>query len=162
METRTQEIDVHKAIARWLGGALLLTGLLTGPSIGQDASALVIVPDHPGGVGVSGCYRANQPLYGPYILTFCLERRGTYEIRGGGVRCDGRLTWRTSGRDVLVDIQRTSCGGGVAWEAATMDCRPTGRSLGPIGQLLRLAAMRCTYRPTVRHMGPRVFTANRL
>ena len=153
---------MHKALARLLGSIMLLAGLLTGPTIAQDANAFVIVPDHPGGVGVYGCYRANQPLYGPYILSFCLERRGTYQVRGGGVRCDGRLTWHTAGRDVLVDIHRASCGGGVAWEAATMDCRPTGRSMGVVGQLMRLSALRCTYRPTVRFKGPRVFTANRV
>ncbi|MBI4046618.1 MAG: hypothetical protein HY371_07350 [Devosia nanyangense] len=153
---------MRKTLARLLAGAMLLAGFMSGPSLAQDANAFVIVPDHPGGVGVYGCYRANQPLYGPYILTFCLERRGTYQIRGGGVRCDGRLNWWTSGRDVMVDIQRASCGGGVAWEAASMDCRPTGRSLNPLGQLARLAALRCTYHPTVRFKGRRVFTANRI
>jgi len=153
---------MRSVLVRLLAGILTLASLAAGPAAAQDMNAFVIVPDHPGGVGVYGCYRANQSLYGPYILSFCLERRGTYSVRGGGVRCDGRLTWHTSGRDVLVDLQRTSCGGGVAWEAASMDCRPTGRSMGMVGQLLRLAALRCTYHPTVRFKARRVFTANRI
>jgi len=141
-----------------------LLALLSAPTAAQETR--VIVPDHPQGVPVSGCFRANQDLFGPYRLTFCLDRRGTYQVRGGGVSCDGRLTWNVSGRDIFVDLQRTSCGRGRAWEAASMECRHVGGLLGAIaGRVLGtpvLSTLRCTYRPTVRGVGPRTFTATRV
>jgi len=137
--------------------------LLAQQSLAQETR--VIVPDHPNGIPVNGCFRANQNLFGPYRLTFCLDRRGTYQVRGGGVSCDGRLTWRVSGRDILVDLQRTSCGRGRAWEAASMECRQVGGVLGALaGRLLDipvLSSLRCTYHPTVAGVGPRTFTATR-
>lgn len=141
---------------------LLCLSILTfGPAPTMAQEPFVIVPDHPGGVPINGCYRANQTLFGPYQFNFCLTRPGSYTVRGGGVRCDGRLNWRASGRDIHADIVRASCGGGVAWERATMDCRPAGRILGPIGSLF-IQSLRCTYRPSVRFKGPRVFTARRM
>ena len=138
------------------------------PVLAQDITPMVLVPEHPGGgVPVEGCFRANENLFGPYRLTFCLERRGTYEVRGGGIRCDGRLTGRTSGRDILIDLQRASCGRGRAWEEASIDCRHFGSLLGrALGRLIlgdtpRLSALRCTYHPTVRGVSSRTFTANR-
>jgi len=149
-----------------LSGALLLAALQSPAVLAQDVTPLVMVPDHPVGVPVSGCFRANQNLYGPYRLTFCLERRGTYQVRGGGVTCDGRLTWHTSGRDIIVDLQRASCNRGRAWERASMDCRNYGGLLGAIGRVIvgqspRIRTLRCTYHPTVRGERPRTFTATR-
>jgi len=135
------------------------------PSLASAQEVRVIVPDHPGGVPVNGCFAANRPIFGPYRFSFCLERRGTYSVRGGGLQCDGRITWRTSGRDIFVDVHRTSCGRGLAWEAATMDCRHVGGLLGALaGRALgipRLSSLRCTYHPTVRNRSPVTFTANR-
>jgi len=151
-------------VLRLLCALLVMAGLFSGPSLAQELR--VIVPDHPGGIPVSGCFRADRPLFGPYQLTFCLDRRGTYQVRGGGIRCDGQLTSRTSGRDILVDIHRTSCGNRRAWEAATMECRHTGGLLGQLaGRILdvpRLSSLRCTYHPSVPNRGPRTFTANRM
>ncbi len=126
----------------------------------------MIVPDHPGGIPVNGCFRANQNMFGPYRLTFCLDRRGTYQVQGGGLRCDGTLAWRASGRDIFIDLRRGSCGRGRAWEAATIDCRHSGSLLGQLaGRILDiplLSALRCTYHPSVPGVGRRVFTANRI
>ena len=88
------------------------------------------------------------------------------EVRGGGVSCDGRLTWRTSGRDILIDLQRASCGRGRAWERASIECRNQGGLLGVIGRVIagqspRIRTLRCTYFPTVRGERPRSFTAMR-
>lgn len=145
----------------WL---LLLIVALTPLTAGAQETR-VIVPDHPNGIPVNGCFTANRTIFGPYRFSFCLERRGTYSVRGGGVRCDGRITWRASGRDIHVDVQRTSCGGGVAWEAASMDCRSVGGLLGRLaGRVLdipQLSALRCTYHPTVRNRSSVTFTANR-
>jgi len=144
--------------------ALIAATFVASPASSQEVR--VIVPDHPGGIPVNGCFNANRPLFGPYRFSFCLERRGTYSVRGGGVRCEGQISWRTSGRDILVDIRRTSCGGGRAWEAATMDCRHVGGLLGRLaGRVLdipRLSSLRCTYHPSVPNRGTPTFTANRL
>ena len=130
----------------------------------QDIEARVIVPDAPGGARFSGCYRATEDLFGPFRLTFCLERRGTYRIRGD-IRCDGTLNWEVSGRDIHVRIHRTSCGRGVAWERATMTCRGTNirGTLGRIARVLvpELTELRCTYHPTVRGWRDRHFNARR-
>jgi len=131
------------------------------PAMAQEGIApMVIVPDHPQGVPVNGCYTATRDLFGPYRFSFCLHRPGSYSVRGRGVRCDGRMTWRTSGRDIIADIHRVSCGGGVAWERASMTCRPAGRIFGPIGAFF-IRDLRCTYFPTVRHERNQTFTARR-
>jgi hypothetical protein len=134
------------------------------PASGQEVR--VVVPDHPQGVAVNGCFRADQTLFGPYRLTFCLDRRGTYQVRGSGLRCDGRLSWRVAGRDILIDLNRSSCGRNRAWEAASIECRHAGGLLGAIaGGILdnpRLSGLRCTYHATVSRIGPRTFTATRV
>lgn len=128
---------------------------------------MVIVPDHPQGIPVNGCFRANQNLFGSYRLTFCLDRRGTYQVRAsGGVACDGRLTFRTSGRNINIDLERTRCNNRGPWEAARMECHHTGGLLGNVlGRILnvpQLSALRCTYFPTARGQSRRTFTANRV
>ena len=151
-------------------GLLVATALLafgTGLSHAQeDIAPMVMVPDHPVGVPVNGCFRANQNLFGPYRLSFCLDRRGTYQVRGGGVSCDGRMNWWTSGRDIIMDLERTSCGGRQAWEAASIECRSSGL-LGAIGRVIvgespRIRTLRCTYFPTVPGVTRRTFTATRI
>ncbi|SEQ41347.1 hypothetical protein SAMN05428969_2985 [Devosia sp. YR412] len=143
----------------------LVTGLLLAMPIAAQETR-VVVPDHPQGIPVSGCFRATQNLFGPYRLTFCLERRGSYQVRGGNLSCDGRLFWHTSGRDIFIDLERTSCGRGRAWEEATMDCRHTGNLISRLaGQALGiplLNSLRCTYHPSVRGVSRRTFTAVRL
>jgi len=148
---------MHKSAAGLLACLFMLT-LAAGPAQAQEP--FVIVPDHPQGVPINGCFTANRTLFGPYRFSFCLTRPGSYSVRGGGVRCDGRLTWRADGRDIRADIHRASCGGGLAWEAASMDCRPAGRNFGRVGALL-IRSLRCTYFPTVRFQTRQTFTANR-
>jgi hypothetical protein len=149
---------MRKLVASFLV-CLAMASPMPGPALGQDT--FVVVPDHPQGIPVNGCYGANRQLFGPYNFSFCLNRPGSYTVRGGGIACDGRLTWRTSGRRILTEIHRTSCGGGLAWEQATMDCEPAGRILGPIGALF-ISTLRCTYHPSVRHQRRQTFTASRL
>lgn len=150
---------MHHPLLKVLGPLLLGLALLAPPAGAQDTQPFVIVPDHPQGVPLAGCYRASQQLFG-HNFSFCFSRPGTYAVRGGGVRCDGRMTWQ-GGRDIRAEIHRTSCGGGVAWERATMYCQPAGRLFGPIGRFF-FRALRCTYHPTVRGQTRRTFTANRL
>lgn len=152
---------MRHVIARVLAALILVVATpATMPSLAQEIEPMVIVPDHPQGVPVSGCYTATRDLFGPYRFGFCLHRPGSYSVRGGGVHCDGRMTWRTSGRDIIADIHRVSCGGGVAWERASMNCRPAGRIFGRIGAFF-IRDLRCTYFPTVRHQRQQTFTARR-
>ncbi len=111
----------------------------------------VIVPDAPNGVIVSNCYRAVGNIYDKYTFDFCLKQRGAYKVTGGGVRCDGRLTWNVSGVEVKVRLQRTSCNRGVAWTGDSLQCRPS-LLLGVISALLHqkrplLDNLLCTYTP---------------
>jgi len=149
----------------WAKVALLSAVMMIGTPIPAQET-FVVVPDHPGGVAVNGCFRANQNLFGPYRLTFCLERRGTYQVRGGGLNCDGRLQWSTSGRDIFIDLERSSCGRGRAWEAAHMDCRHTGniftQIIGRAAGIPVLQTLRCNYFPSVPGVGRRTFTATRI
>ena len=132
----------------------------------QDNSARVVVPDVPGGALVSGCYKADRNLYGPYRLTFCLQRKGIYAVRGDGLRCDGRLTWKTKGRDVRIALRRQSCNRNLAWAEASIICRPRDALDLLLDELLghlnrsgdmqvvvpdhpSVGRLRCTYYPTV-------------
>ena len=149
----------------WVFRVAFLSAVIIGtPILAQEP--FVVVPEHPGGVAVNGCFRANQNLFGPYRLTFCLERRGTYQVRGGGLNCDGRLQWNTAGRDIFIDLERSSCGRNRAWEAAQMDCRHTGsvfsRIIGRAAGIPALQTLRCTYHPSVPGVGRRTFTATRV
>lgn len=156
-------------VAKYL--ALLIVAVListAGPIHRADAQeAFVVVPDAPGGAIFTGCYRGDPRLWGQYRLRFCLTQRGNYWIDGGGISCDGRLTWRVRNSEILVSIQRTPCLNGVAWAAAEMTCRG-GSLLGNIlGQLLspnlrpRLQTLRCTYHPSVRGYRDQQITARR-
>jgi hypothetical protein len=149
---------MHRPILKTIGTLLLTGALMLSPSGAQEIEPFVIVPDHPQGIPLAGCFRANQQLFG-HNFSFCFTRPGSYSVRGGGVRCDGRMTWR-GGREIRAEIHRVSCGGGVAWERATMYCRPAGQNFGPIGRLL-IRSLRCTYDPTVRGQSRRTFTASR-
>lgn len=152
-------------LSRLFAALAVALAIYSAPAPAQDIAPMVMVPDHPGGIRVDGCFRATRNLYGPYRLTFCLERRGTYQVRGGGARCDGRLTFRTRGRDIFVELQRASCGNRRAWEAADMECRPNGSPLSRwAGRALNiplLGGLRCTYFPSVRGERVETFTATR-
>lgn len=158
-------------------GLVLLVALVFTPVVAQQSiEPMVIVPDAPGGAIVQGCFRADRNLFGPYRLTMCLERRGTYTIRGGGIRCDGRLTWSARGRNINIDIQRQSCNRGVAWERATVECQGQGVLRGILDQIFgnnfdtrvivpdtpAVRSLTCTYFPTVRGERPTAFNARRI
>lgn len=165
-----------------LRSVAMVSGLLlalVGTAVAEGVNTRVLVPDAPGGSAlIAGCYTADRNLYGSNRLTFCLERQGRYSVRGAqGVRCDGRLNWRVSGRDVNIELRRQSCNGGVAWAAATVTCRPqnlldkilteilrnqqkqNGRVLVP--EVPRVGSLRCTYHPTVPGKANQTFVAKR-
>ncbi len=158
-------MSIVRYLAGFVASLLVVLAMLT-PSHAEDMSTRVIVPDVPGGALFTGCYQVQQRLYGPYRMSFCLEQRGTYSVRGGGVRCDGRLNWSAKGRDININLQRTSCGNGVAWSADRMTCR--GGNLLPaflariiVPDLPVLQTLRCTYTPSVRGEKPTQITARR-
>lgn len=145
----------------------------------EGPQARVIVPDVPGGAEVGGCYRADRDLYGPYRLTMCLDNKGTYSVRGDGIKCDGRMAWKTKGRDVHMTLKRQSCNRGVAWAEARVVCRPRSaldvilselfgqNRKDPQGRVIvpdapKVKSFRCTYYPTVTGKSTRSFVANRI
>ena len=145
------------------------------PVAAREMNATVIVPDAPGGARFTGCYNVAQQLYGPYRMTFCLEQRGSYTVKGGGVTCKGNLNWTASGRNIEVDLSRTSCGNGVAWSADSMTCQGTtlfGKGVaGAIGNVLAkiivpdvptLNGLSCTYYPDAHGERPTTITAKRV
>ncbi|HQZ12637.1 MAG TPA: hypothetical protein PK286_07090 [Devosia sp.] len=156
--------------------ALLALSTMILPVQAQNDNSRVMVPDGPsGGAVVAGCFRADRLLFG-YRFTMCLRTRGTYIVSGNGMNCEGRLTWRTSGRNIAINIHRQSCGRGRAWEAATIDCRASGLihnilesifgrgSANPFVMVPDTPAIRtltCTYNPTVRGVARKNFTARR-
>ena len=160
--------------------ACLILGL-TVPSL-EAQEARVVVPDAPGGAFVSGCYRADRQLYGPYKLVFCVERnrRGTYSVQGPRLRCEGRLSWRSNDRAININLRRQTCNMGMAWAAARIECRPRSLLSVILDELLRdlgrdagdrtrvvvpdrptVGRLNCTYMPTVPGTKDRQFFANR-
>lgn len=159
-------MSVIRRLAGLIAGLLAILAL-SGPVYAQGASTRVIVPDAPGGALFTGCYRVQQRLYGPYRMDFCLEQRGTYTVRGGGVRCDGGLNWSAKGRDINIDLRRTSCGNGVAWSADRMTCRGAGLLPAFLARIIVpdfpvLQTLRCTYTPSVKTEKPVQITARRI
>ena len=161
------------SLSKIISIVLLALSAMVLPIQAQDIDTFVIVPDAPSGGLVAGCYRADRDLFGPYRLTMCLKRVGTYSIRGGGIRCDGSLTWSARGRDIFVNIDRQSCNRGVAWEAATVECRGQSVMHGILDQIFRrnsrvivpdlpqINVLACTYFPSVRGERPAAFNARR-
>lgn len=147
--------------------AALMLGLVGAAAQAQEPNVRVIVPDTPGGVIVTGCYRSLGRIYDDYRFEFCLKRRGTYEVTGPRIRCEGRMDWRVDGLNVRASLKRTSCGRGVAWSADSMTCRPN-LVAGIIGLITKskdplLSAFTCDYKPA-RGSGekPTTFVARRL
>lgn len=125
--------------------------VLTTAAAAVEKDVRVAVPDVPGGVIVSNCYFAVGKIYGKYDFSFCLKQRGTYSVRGDGLRCDGRLNWNVAGVFVQAQLKRVSCNKGIAWSADSMSCRPS-LVLGLIAGLLKekrplLDNLICDYTP---------------
>ncbi|MDB5541936.1 MAG: hypothetical protein JWQ89_3663 [Devosia sp.] len=126
----------------------------------------MIVPDAPDGALFTGCYQVQQRPYGPYRMNLCLEQRGTYTVRGGNVRCNGTLNWSGRGRDININLRRTSCGNGAAWRADRMTCRGAGLLPAFLARVIVpdlpvLQTLRCTYTPSVASEKPTQITARR-
>lgn len=151
--------------------AFLVTCIFSGAAMAQDANTRVFVPDAPNGAIIAGCYRADRVLYGANF-SFCLERRGSYQARASNVRCEGRLNWAVSGRDVSIDLRRQSCTGNVAWAAANVTCRPQSLLDKILTEIFggankervlvpQVNSLRCTYHPSVPGTRSQTFVAKR-
>lgn len=107
-------------------------------------------PGGPPGTGaVHGCYEANRQLFGRYRFSFCLQRNGTFRVRGAA-HCDGVISWGKHWDTIDVHVRRTACRNHVTWAQADMTCWPSG-----------WASLRCIYKPTVRGYWDEHFTAHR-
>ncbi|HTM76159.1 MAG TPA: hypothetical protein VL133_00810 [Devosia sp.] len=158
-------------LIEFIRAAFIVTAFAAGgmavPAMAQDANTRVVIPDVPGGALLAGCYRITQRIYGPYRMDFCLEQRGTYAVTGGNIRCNGRLDWAARGRDVSINLRRTSCGNGVAWSADRMTCRGTGLFAGILARIFTpglpvLGGLRCTYTPVAGNQRPITIIARRI
>jgi hypothetical protein len=173
-------METKMTLSKFVRTAVTCLALVVGmapalPAIAQDMNATIIVPDAPGGARFTGCYTVSQRLYGPYKMDFCLQQRGTYTVRGGGVTCNGRLNWNAAGRTIDIDLTRTSCGNGVAWSADSMSCtgqglfggKGVGSAIGNalakviVPDLPSVQSLNCTYYPNVRGERPTQITARR-
>jgi len=143
----------------------------------QDLNATIIVPDAPRGAKFAGCYQISEKLYGPYRMDFCLEQRGSYKVRGGGVSCRGDLYWTANGQNIFIQLRRTSCGNGVAWSADSMTCQgislfgKKGGTAAKVGEAIAritvpdlpsVGSLRCTYDPSEPREKKMRVTANRV
>ncbi|MBS0124491.1 hypothetical protein [Thetidibacter halocola] len=169
-----------KLVKALCAGFLFSLSLAVSAADAQDAR--VVVPDAPKGALISGCYRADRPLYGPYQLTFCVNRgrRGTYSVRGPQLACEGRLGWALANGMIVLELRRQSCNNNRAWAAAEIRCKPRGLLSVILDDLIRdltrgggdrgrvvvpdrptIGRLTCTYYPTVPGIGNRQFLANR-
>ena len=155
-----------------LAAVLALSGFATA-AYAAGPSTKVVVPDRPGGgsggIGLGGCYNVAERLYGPHSMSFCLTGRGSYKVTGGGLNCNGSLSWNTSGRNININLRRSTCGRGKAWSADSMSCTFVG-FLGAVlpkvvvpdrPGLPGFGDLRCTYRPVVAGYRPMQIRARR-
>lgn len=132
----------------------------------------------PGG-GVKGCWRAKQPLYGQYRLSFCLNRGsdGGYQVNGGKLSCNGDIDWSRYGDQVDIRMNRGRCNRNTDWSRDRISC--TIDAYGDAsGQAALIPAqvrmpvpnggggdvitrLSCVYRPATGPWGPTRFVAKR-
>lgn len=112
---------------------IVLAGLALLPAstaLAQQWTPRIAVPapgnPPPQQAAYDGCYNINHDLFGPYRMSFCLNRYGSgqYQVTGGGLSCNGQLNWRDAGGEARIDIHYSWCGRGVGWSADTMVCSP--------------------------------------
>lgn len=159
-------------------GGMVAPALAAPPPPAGGPSAMVAVPSPtPGGggglpgLGIAGCYTVSPQLYGPYNMSFCLGggRGSTYHVIGGGLNCNGNLNWSTQGRNVSINLQRSTCGRGQDWSADRMSCTVVGF----VGAILPKVVvpsrpgipgfgdLNCTYYPSERGYHPMTVRARR-
>ncbi len=176
------------ALIRMAGLAAAAATVASFAPLGASAQTMtpqIAVPSPGGGGGSQGCYRVSHTIYGPYRMSFCLNRgrAGTYQVTGGGLNCNGGLDWydQNNGR-VEIDLHRSRCGSGTDWTGDSLSCRISGwRPFtqggvgGAIGNAIvgaiqnqvavpapSYSSLNCTYRPAAGGYAPMSVTANRI
>ncbi|PZF75955.1 hypothetical protein DK847_14975 [Aestuariivirga litoralis] len=147
------------------------------PAPEMDPDMRMPVPG-PGG-GVKGCWRAKQPLYGQYRLSFCLNRGsdGGYQVDGGKLSCGGDLDWQRNGNQVDIRMNRGRCNRNTDWSRDRISCTidlygaaPGEAALIPAqvrmpvpggGGVSEISRLNCVYRPATGPYGPVRFIAKR-
>jgi len=124
---------IRRATCLAAGAAIALIAPL-GAHAGQP-NAEVAVPRAPtpyvtvprAGV-LAGCWSAQRMIYGPYAFSFCSNgRAGSYQVRGGGLNCNGNVKVRPNGDGtVTVGLSRSRCNGHTDWSADYLVCRTAG------------------------------------
>jgi len=164
--------------------AVAVTLVPLGTAVAKSPAVSVAVPSPGGGGGggggLTGCYRVTHTIYGPYSMSFCLNRgrNGTYQVTGGGLNCNGGLDWyEQGGGRVEIDLYRAGCGRGTDWTGDSLSCRSNGwtppplfsGNIGGIGISVPAPSipfpgtsqLNCTYRPAAGGYAPISVTARR-
>lgn len=148
------------------------------PDQDPDMEMRMPVPGGASNLGVRGCWRNKEILYGKYRVSFCLERGvdGAYRVDGGGLTCRGDLDWSRDGRRVEIRLNRGRCNRNTDWSRDRISCRvEDGRAGSPGLAVVEPAQarmptpsgnddawrMNCVYRPSNGPYGPERFTARR-
>ncbi|MEJ8571195.1 hypothetical protein [Microbaculum marinum] len=78
---------------------------------------------------ISGCWSGERLIYGPYAFSFCSNGDyGSYQVRGGGLACNGSVTVsRGPGDTVTVNLSRSQCNNWTDWSADRLVCRTGDR-----------------------------------
>lgn len=139
-----------------------LSTLVGAASAAEGPSSRVVAPDRTGsdGTAIGACYQVTERLYGPYSMSFCLNGRNSYKVKGGGLSCNGTLSSTISGHTINIRLARSSCGHGRAWSADSMSCSSVG-VLGTL-PLPGLGDLKCTYTPAVAGFKPVPIRAYRI
>jgi hypothetical protein len=131
--------------------------LAAGAAMATQMQPRVAVPDRPGGDrrSAEGCFQIREGIHGPYKMSFCLDRRGSYRVVGGGLTCNGGLSWQQRRGTIEISLRRSQCGRQTAWTADRISCRdaegdrPRPRVAVP-NRPQQINTLRCTYRPVER------------
>jgi hypothetical protein len=96
----------------------------------QVAQPRVLVPHVPTPTPqnrISGCWSSQRLIYGPYAFSFCTNGEyGSYQVRGGGLSCDGSVNVSPGpGNSLTVNLSRSQCNGWTDWSADRLVCRPS-------------------------------------
>jgi hypothetical protein len=164
----------------WSG--LIVAALAVSSVAGANAAQVqpkIAVPS-PGPAGIQGCWSADRTLYGPYQLTFCLDKfGGSYQVTGGGLNCHADLTWWKGWNGYRFAMERAKCGRGTDWTADSFTCqvkyepvysgRSTDEDEGFEPKIAvpspspdpEVAKLDCRYKPSVIGYPSRRFTAYR-
>lgn len=171
---------ISPALAQTSPGAALHLAQSRMPEQEQDPDMemRMPMPGVGGALGVKGCWRSKQTLYGKYRVSFCLERGvdGAYRVDGGGLTCRGDLDWSQDGRKVEIRFNRGRCNRNTDWSRDRISCRvDDGRAQGTGIPVLEPAQARmptpgggrdarrmdCIYRPSTGPQSPERFNARR-